>query len=56
MVTLKVRKYHVDKGTQSKLAERGMDLQLFGNKKGSSNVGGSAIEGVRVKLVGNGHL
>ncbi|MDU1350945.1 MAG: hypothetical protein E6942_16825 [Clostridium argentinense] len=39
-------KISLDKGTQSKLAERGMDLQLFGNKKGNSNVGGSAIEGV----------
>lgn len=35
----------IDKGTQSKLSERGMDLQLFGNKKGSPNVGGSAIKG-----------
>lgn len=35
----------VNKGTSSKLSERGMDLQFFAHKKGSTNVGGSAIEG-----------
>jgi|GEM_PF-3013959 len=38
-------KIPINKGTSSKLSERGMDLQLFGNKKGSSNVGGSASKG-----------
>ena len=48
-------KIPINKGTSSKLAERGMDLQLFGNKKGSSNVGESAIEGEE-KFIKTGKL
>ncbi|WP_291581499.1 hypothetical protein [Clostridium sp. UBA6640] len=38
-------KIPINKGTSSKLAERGMDLQLFAHKKGSADVVENAIKG-----------